>query len=91
LLKSDAAVEKLGRRGITPEETDQLIDNGCNIVRNHGSDRTVLELRARRLLIGRTNGGRSLTLVIEQTIDPTTWLIITGWIATPSERRMIGS
>lgn len=30
-------------------------------------------------MIGRTDGGRALTLVIEQTADPTTWLIATGW------------
>ncbi len=45
----------------------------------------------RRLLIGRTDGGRSLTLVIEQTLDPTTWLIVTGWEATDSERKILGS
>jgi hypothetical protein len=43
----------------------------------------------RRLLIGRTDGGRLLTLVIEQTIDPTTWLIVTGWSATSAERNLL--
>jgi hypothetical protein len=33
---------------------------------------------ARRLLIGATDGGRWLTVVIEQTLEPTTWLVITG-------------
>ena len=41
-------------------------------------------------MIGRTNGGRALTLVIERTIDPTTWLIVTGWNATEVERRLLG-
>ena len=45
----------------------------------------------RRLLIGLTDGGRALTLVIEQTIDPSTWLVVTGWTATDEERRMLGS
>jgi hypothetical protein len=40
----------------------------------------------RRFLIGSTDGGRVLTLVIERTVEPTTWLIVTGWIATASER-----
>jgi hypothetical protein len=48
-----------------------------------------LKLRTRRLLVGKTDGGRTLTLVIEQTIDPTTWLIVTGWTATDDQRRMI--
>jgi hypothetical protein len=39
----------------------------------------------RRFLIGRTSGGRVLTLVIEQTLGPTTWLIITGWSAKDGE------
>ena len=41
------------------------------------------------LLIGHTDGGRALTLVIERTLDPTTWLIVTGWPATERERRII--
>jgi hypothetical protein len=41
------------------------------------------------LLVGRTDGGRALTLVIERTVDPTSWLIVTGWIATERERRII--
>jgi len=44
----------------------------------------------RLLLIGHTDGGRALTLVIERTVDPTTWLIVTGWPATERERRIIG-
>jgi hypothetical protein len=46
---------------------------------------------SRRLLIGRTNGDRCLTLVIEQTVDPTTWLIVTGWASTDPERKLLGS
>jgi hypothetical protein len=30
-----------------------------------------------------------LTLVIEETVDPTTWLIVTGWSATEAERRIL--
>ena len=43
----------------------------------------------RRFLIGSTDGGRVLTIVIEQTMDPTTWLIVTGWNATERERRLL--
>jgi hypothetical protein len=32
------------------------------------------EPERRRLLIGETDGGRVLTLVIERTVEPTTWL-----------------
>jgi hypothetical protein len=43
-----------------------------------------------RLLIGRSDANRVLTLVIEETIEPTTWLLITGWDATPAERMLLG-
>jgi hypothetical protein len=42
-------------------------------------------------LIGRTDGGRALMLVIEQMLDPTTWLIVTGWEATDGERKILGA
>jgi len=45
----------------------------------------------RRLMIGRTDGGRALTLVVERTSDSATWLTVTGWDATPRERRLLGS
>jgi hypothetical protein len=44
---------------------------------------------ARWLLIGRTDGGRHLTVVIEATLDPTTWLPVTAWESTPAERKML--
>ena len=48
--------------------------------------------RGRRwLLIGRTDGGRALTVVIVQTVEPTTWLIITGWDSTDAERKILES
>jgi hypothetical protein len=41
------------------------------------------------LLIGRTDGDRALTLVLERTLDPTSWLIVTGWEASDRERRIL--
>ena len=41
------------------------------------------------LLLGLTGGGRAITLVVQETIEPTTWLLITGWDATAVERRLI--
>lgn len=48
-------------------------------------------MRSAGLFIGRTDGGRAATLVIERTVDPTTWLIITGWDAAERERRILES
>jgi hypothetical protein len=40
-------------------------------------------------MIGKTNGGRHLTLVIQRTIDPTDWQVVTGWDSANHERRML--
>jgi hypothetical protein len=87
LLVTEAAIDKLGSRGITIEESHQLPRNAHVTIRNPREGRS----RRRRLLIGLTDGGRPLTLVIERTSDPTTWLIVTGWDATPGERRILQS
>jgi hypothetical protein len=86
LLVTEVALAKLGARSISGQETEQLPRNAHAIVRN---PRAAGNPGPRRLLIGRTDGGRVLTLVIEQTLDPTTWLIITGWSATEVERKII--
>ncbi|MBV9944421.1 MAG: hypothetical protein JO262_19995 [Solirubrobacterales bacterium] len=86
LLATDVAIDKLGARGISVDEAGQLPRNLHVTVGNpndpSGSGR-------RRLLIGRTDGGRVLTLVIEQTIEPATWLIVTGWSSTDHERKLL--
>jgi hypothetical protein len=90
LLATNDAADKLGARAISVGEAQQLIDNRYVIVRNRGRRRRRPEL-ARRLVIGRTDGGRVLTLVVERTSEPTTWVIVTGWSATDSERKLLGS
>jgi hypothetical protein len=85
LLLTEVAIDKLGARNITAEATHQLPRNANVTVRNPHHDPP----DKRRLLIGRTDGGRNLTLVIERTRDPTTWLVVTGWEATARERRML--
>jgi uncharacterized DUF497 family protein len=87
LLLTEAAIDKLGARGISIEEIHQLVRNANLTVRNPRSDPP----DRRRLMVGRTDGGRALTLVIERTSDPTTWLTVTGWDATPRERKLLES
>jgi len=84
LLATDVALDKLGARRISAQEAEQLPRNRPVVVRNP-HERTVRG--ARLLLIGRTDGDRVLTLVIERTVDPTTWLIVTGWSSTEIERK----
>ena len=61
------------------------------IVRNTGRRRRTERELARRLVIGRTDGGRVVTLVVERTSEPTTWVIVTGWRATDRERKILES
>jgi uncharacterized DUF497 family protein len=86
LLATDAARVKLGARGISTAEAEQLPRNRHATLRNRRGGGKEGD---RLLLIGRTNGGRVLTLVLERTVDPTTLLIVTGWEATERERRML--
>ncbi len=90
LLLTGAALVKLGARGISRAEADQIIWNRHLIIRNRrGSSPERRQRTVRRLLIGRTNAGRTLTLVIEETIEPTAWLVVTGWVSTFAERMIL--
>jgi hypothetical protein len=83
LVATEHALDKLAARSISADEPTQLRHNRYVIVGNPRDP------ERRRFLIGSTDGGRVLTLVIEQTVDPTTWLIVTGWSATEAERRIL--
>jgi uncharacterized DUF497 family protein len=85
LLVTEVAIDKLGSRGITTHDARQIPRNAHVIVRNPHKT----SAGKRRLLIGCTDGGRALTLVIERTVDPTTWLIVTGWDSSPRERKLL--
>lgn len=86
LLATDVALDKLGARGIAAGNVHQLLGNDHVVVRNPHEGG---EPDARRLLIGITNGGAALTVVVERTVDPTTWLIVTGWSSTAVERNLL--
>jgi hypothetical protein len=75
LIFTDAAIPKLGSRGISAAEAEQLLHNRSEVKPNPRRDRNPERIR----LIGETNGGRRLTLALEPTHDPTTWLTVTGW------------
>ena len=82
LVATVVATEKLGARGISLAEADETLRNRHILLRNRRGHRDRPQLHDRRLLIGRTDGDRPITLVIEVTLDPTTWLLITGWDST---------
>jgi uncharacterized DUF497 family protein len=90
LLATEAALDKLGARGISTAEAGQTLWNRHVVIKNLRGSHERPQRDARRLLIGRTDAGRVLTLVIEETIDLTTWLLITGWDSTRAERMILG-
>jgi hypothetical protein len=79
LLATEVARDKLAGRWISAAEAEQLPHNVHRTVRD---PREETEPGRRWILIGETDGGRVLTLVIERPVEPTTWLVLTGWIAT---------
>jgi len=87
LLVTDVALDKLGARGISAGEVQQLVGNDHVVV---GNPRGGRQSDTRRLLLGVTDDGRALTIVIERTVDPTIWLIVTGWNSTAVERNLLG-
>jgi len=86
LLATEAAIEKLGARSISVDEAGQLARNLHVMARDPANPG---ESGKRRLLIGHTDGNRTLTLVVERTIEPTTWLVVTGWSSTAVERNLL--
>ena len=90
LIATEAAIDKLGRRGIAVEEAERLPHNRHVILPNvRGPEGPRHQPFERRVVIGRTDGDRSLTVIVEQTVDPESWLIITGWESTDAERKII--
>jgi hypothetical protein len=90
LLATEAALDKLGARNISDDEAEQLSRNPHVTIPNVRGDRDRTQPPERRVLVGQTDGGRTLTLVVEETLDPESWLIITGWESTSVERRLLG-
>lgn len=79
LLVSERARDKMWHHGIGIERAYQVISNPYVVVRNR-ADRA-----ADRVLIGRDDRGRCLTIPILPTDDPYTWRAITAWPCKPSE------
>jgi hypothetical protein len=89
LLATEGAIDKLGARGISISEAAQLIWNRHVVIKNRRGSVDRPQRKTRRLLIGTSDSRRSLTLVIEETVEPTTWLLVTGWESTLAERTIM--
>lgn len=81
LIFNREAIEKLARRRISVREVGQLPANGPLVTRN-----PVPRVPGSRLMIGLTDGGRTLTIVIQPDVaDAGAWHVMTGWDSTPRE------
>jgi len=89
LFFTEVVIEKLGRRSISAIEARQLLVHHHVVLRNRPGNEAKGPVGGRKLIIGRTSGGRYLTLVVEPTVDPTDWLVVTGWDSANHERRMV--
>ena len=83
LEMDDYNLAKLAEHRITPHEVLQLLQNAFTVRRNKKSR------GGERQLIGRTNGGRTLTIILAPTTLEERWRPITGWDSTDAERRAL--
>jgi uncharacterized DUF497 family protein len=79
----DSNVSKLWEHGITPQEITQILQNAFTVRRNKKNR------AGSRQLIGFTDAGRLLTVILAPTHDPERWRPVTGWQSTDFERRAL--
>ncbi len=73
----------VARHGVAPEEIEQITGNDYVTARNtHDPDNRIR-------MIGRTDGGRVLTVVLEATRDDVVWRPVTAWDSKPEERGLL--
>jgi hypothetical protein len=82
-------LNKLGARGISVVEAEQTIWNRHVVVREPAWEPGEASARCARAPNGQSDASRVLTLVIEETIEPTTWMLVTGWDSTAVERKIL--
>ena len=70
--EAQPAVDLVGNAGVEERTFEHAALCGQSVAERR-------QREVRRILIGRSDAGRFFTLVIEETIEPTTWLIVTGW------------
>jgi len=82
LVINDLALAKLGARGITTVEVEQVIANGPAV-----GDNPAPRVSGSKLVVGPTDAARFLTLILQPDEDnPTRWHVTTAW---PSSARQI--
>ena len=72
--------EHLARHGLSPGDITEVLSNDNVFADNpRGAEGTIR-------MIGKTNGNRLLTVVLQPTTDRGRWRPVTGWPATGAEK-----
>lgn len=77
---SAGAEDELARHGVTPDEALDVLWDHPYFCRDKES--------GRKQMIGKTIGGRLLTIIIEETDNPFVWDVVTGWRADRGEQTL---
>lgn len=82
LSMGDRAHRKLQARGIEEWEPYEVLFNRWVVLRNKK------QRAASHRLVGRTDAGRLLTLLVRETEDRGTWEVLNGWDTSKGERTL---
>jgi hypothetical protein len=75
-ISANAEDELAGHR-VSPDEALEVSWNGPRFFRD--------KIRGRELMIGRTDGARLLTIVVQPASEHGAWDVVTGWDASTGE------
>jgi hypothetical protein len=75
--------EEMAAHGLTPRRVIQVLENKHIVVPNRR------RRRAQYLIVGRDNGGASITIPIQPTGDPLVWRPVTAWPSKDHERQRL--
>jgi len=79
----DQTEAHIAEHGVTPREVNQMVENPHILLRNRRGTRAPV------LLIGRTHGGRVLSVPMAKTRDPGVWRPITAFPATDAQTALL--
>jgi hypothetical protein len=75
--------EEMAVHGLTPRRVIQVLENKHIVVPNRR------RRRAQFLIVGRDNGGASISIPIQPTGDPLVWRPVTAWPSKDHERQRL--
>jgi uncharacterized DUF497 family protein len=83
LVWDEGNEQHIAEHGVSVREIAQMLSNPHVIVQNRKKRST------RHMLIGSTHGGRTLTVPLAQTADPSTWRPVTAFPATKAQQQVL--